>query len=55
MWDTIELFDALSMATVPRDQNMEAYVLAIVVAYLQPCEQLMVGETKMEVIFRPSI
>jgi hypothetical protein len=53
--DTIELFDAFAIKVVPRERNVVVDALAVATSTLQPCRELVNGECKMEVIFRPSI
>jgi ribonuclease HI len=55
IWDTIEMFDAMDRISVPRDQNSLANSLAAAASTLQPSEDLMKGEGKLEIIFRPSV
>ena len=55
VWDSIELFDAFAIKEVPREQNAQADALDVAAATLQPCESLISGESKMEIIFRPSV
>jgi hypothetical protein len=49
------MFDAMDLISVPRDQNNLADSLAVAASTLQPSEDLMKGEGKLEIIFRPSI
>jgi hypothetical protein len=46
--DTIKLFDAFAIEAVAL-----ADALAVAMATLQPCEELVSSECKMEMIFRP--
>jgi ribonuclease HI len=55
IWDTIEMFDAMDIISVPRDQNSLADSLAVAASTLQPSEDLIKGEGKLEIIFRPSV
>jgi hypothetical protein len=55
IWDTIELFDAIDLISVPRDQNSLADSLAVAASTLQPLEDLIKGKGKLEIIFRPSV
>jgi ribonuclease HI len=55
IWDTMEFFDALSLEEVPREMNNKADVLAVSTSTFHPSDELMNGQGKMEVIFRPSI
>lgn len=54
MWDTMELFDVLSIEAQPRIFNENADALAVAASTLQPCQDLLEGG-KLEIIFRPSI
>jgi hypothetical protein len=55
IWDTIELFDAIDLISIPRDQNSLADSLAVAASTLQPSEDLIKGKGKLEIIFRPSV
>jgi ribonuclease HI len=55
IWDTMESFDALDLIAIPRDQNSLDDSLAIAASTLQPLKNLMKGEGKLEIIFRPSV
>jgi ribonuclease HI len=55
IWDTIEMFDAMDLISVPRDQNSLANSLAVAASTLQPSKDLIKGEGKLEIIFRPSV
>jgi ribonuclease HI len=54
IWDVIEFFDAMDLIAIPRDQNSLADSLVVAASTLQPSEDLMKGEGKLEIIFRPS-
>jgi hypothetical protein len=49
------MFDAMDIILVPRDQNSLADSLAVAASTLQPSEDLIKGEGKLEIIFRPSV
>jgi hypothetical protein len=55
VWDVIEFFDAMDLIAIPRDQNNLVDSLAVATSTLQPSEDLMKGEGKLEIIFRPSV
>jgi ribonuclease HI len=44
IWDVIELFDAMDLIAIPRDQNNLADSLAVAASSLQPLEDLMKGK-----------
>jgi hypothetical protein len=49
------MFDAMDLISVPRDHNSLADSLAVMASTLQPSEDLMKEEGKLEIIFRPSV
>jgi hypothetical protein len=51
----MENFDALDLVAIPRDHNFKADELAVVASTLQLSQDLMDGNVKVEVIFRPSV
>lgn len=51
----MELFDAFTIKVVPKEENSMDNALAIAVASLQPCEELIYGECTMEILFRPYV
>jgi hypothetical protein len=53
--DTIERFEAFSIEVVPRDKNHVVDALVMSIAILQPCEETLCDQCKMEVIFRQSL
>jgi hypothetical protein len=55
IWDVIEFFDAIDLIAIPRDQNSLANSLVVAASTLQPSKDLMKGEGKLEIIFRPSV
>jgi hypothetical protein len=55
IWDTMEFFDAIDLISIPRDQNNLADSLAIAASTLHPSEDLMKGEGKLGIIFRPFV
>ena len=55
MWDTMEFFHALNMTSIHRDQNKLADKLDVVVSTLQPSEELLNGDGKLEINFIPSV
>jgi ribonuclease HI len=54
VWDTMELFDALSLEAVHRMFNGKGDALAMVALTLQLCEDLLEGE-RLKIIFRTPI
>ena len=55
IWDTMEWFDALNIQRVPREMNGLADELAVAASTLQPSDEMINGNGKMEINFRPSI
>ena len=55
IWDTMEFFDALNIIEIPREQNSMADKLAVAASTLQLSEELMNGDEKLEINFRPSV
>jgi hypothetical protein len=55
IWDTVEMFDAMDIIAIPREQNSLADSLAVAASTLQPSEDLIKGDGKLEIIFRPSV
>jgi ribonuclease HI len=55
IWDTMEMFDALDLISIPREQNSLADKLAISTYIFQPLEEMLSDQGKMEIVFRPSI
>ena len=53
MWDTMEFFDALNLTSIHRDQNSLAEKQAVAASTLQPSEELLNGDRKLEIKFRP--
>lgn len=53
--DLIELFDAFGIEAVPRELNSMADELAVAASAMQPCENLIKGESKLEIIFIPAV
>jgi hypothetical protein len=51
----MDFFEAFDIRVVPGEQNFKADMLAVVVTTLEPCDELVFGESKMEIIFRPSV
>ena len=51
----MEFFDALNLTSIHRDQNSLAYKLAVAYSTLQPSEELLVSDGKLEINFRPSV
>ena len=51
----MEFFDALNIIEIPREQNSMADNLAVAASTLQPSEELMNGDRKLEIRFRPSV
>jgi hypothetical protein len=54
VWDTMKLFNALSLEVEMIIFNEQVNALAIVASTLQPCEEVL-RRGRMEIIFRPSI
>ena len=55
VWDTMEFFDALNLTSIHRDQNSLEDNLAIVSSTFQPLEELLNGDGKLKIKFRPSV
>ena len=55
IWDTMEWFDALNIQKVPREMNGLADGLAVAASTLQPLDEIINGNGKMEINFIPSI
>lgn len=55
IWETIDLFDAFSIGVIPGDWNEHTDVLVVVVATLQPCDEMLRFDCKMKVVFRPVV
>jgi hypothetical protein len=55
IWDAIEFFDAMDLIAIPREQNSLPDSLVVATSTLEPPEDLMKGEGKLEIIFRPSV
>ena len=51
----MEFFDALNIIEIPREQNSMADKLVVAASTLQPSEELMNGDGKLEINFRPSV
>ena len=54
-WDTMEWFDALNIQNIHREMNGLADKLAVAASTLQPSDEMISGNGKMEINFRPSI
>ena len=54
-WDTMEYFDALNLISIPRDENSLADKSAVAASTLQPSEELLNGDSKLEITIRPSV
>ena len=54
VWDIMEFFEALNLTDIPRELNSEVDELVVASSTLQPSEDLVKEEIKMEIIFRPS-
>jgi hypothetical protein len=50
----MEFFDALDLILIPREHNSLADKLAVSASF-QPSEELLSGQGKMEIIFKPSV
>ena len=55
IWDTMDWFDELNLQKIPREMNGLAYKLAIEASTLQPLDEMISGNGKMEINFRSSI
>jgi hypothetical protein len=55
IWDTMELFDALDLISIPREHNSLADKLAVSTSTFHPSKEMLSGQGKMEIIFRPSV
>ena len=55
VWDTTEHFDALNLTSIHRDENSLVDKLAVVASNFQPSEELLNGDGKLEINFRPSV
>ena len=51
----MELFDALNIEAVPRDQNSASDKLAVSVSNLQPSDEMLEGDCPLEINSRPSV
>ena len=51
----MEFFNALNLTSIHRDQNRLADKLAIATLTLQPSEEFLNGNGKLEINFRPSV
>ena len=51
----MEHFDALKLTSIHRDENGLAYKMAIEASTLQPYEELLNNDGKLEINFRPSV
>ena len=51
----MEWFDALNIQNIPREMNGLAYQLEVAASTLQPSDEIINGDGKMEINFRPSI
>ena len=54
VWDTMEFFNALNITTINRDQNRVADKIVVEASTLQPWKELINGDGKLEIKFRPS-
>ena len=55
VWDTLNYFRALNIVVVPRSENFEADKLAVATSTLEFSEDLVKGDGKFEINFKPSI
>ena len=53
MWDTMEFFDALNMTSIHGAQNNLADKLTVVDSTLQPSEEILDSDGKLDIKFRP--
>ena len=54
-WDTWNCFRALNIVAIPRSENYEADKLVVAASTLEFSEELVKGDGKFEIKFRPSI
>ena len=52
--DTMEFFYALKLEAIPKEQNKMADQLAVATSNLQPSQEMLGGDGKLEINFRPS-
>ena len=55
VWDTMEYFSALYLMAVPRLENIKAGKLAVAASTLEFTEELIKGNGKFKINFRPSV
>ena len=55
MWDTMEFFDALNLTSIHRDQNSLEDKLVVVASTLQASKEMLNGDGKLEINFRPLV
>jgi hypothetical protein len=55
IWDTMEWFSALDLISVPREHSNLADKLAVSTSTLQPSDELLNSQGKMEINFRPLV
>ena len=55
VWDTLNYSHALNIVVVPRSENFEANKLAVATSTLEFSEDLVKGDGKFEINFKPSI
>ena len=55
VWDTWNYFRALNIVAIPRSENYEANKLVVAASTLEFYEELVKGDGKFEINFRPSI
>jgi hypothetical protein len=55
VWDSIQMFDAFSIEAVQREQNEKDDSLVVAAFTLLPCDDLMFGNSRMEILFRLSV
>ena len=51
----MDWFDALNLLKIPREMNGLAHKLVVEASTLQPSDEMISGNGKMEINFRPSI
>ena len=53
IWDTMEFFDALNLIDIHIDENSMTDKLAVAASNLHPLKELLNGNGKLEINFRP--
>ena len=55
VWNTMEYFDALNLTSIRREENNLVDKLEVVASTLQPSKELLNGDGKLEINFKPSV